>query len=137
MKIMCAIGDPSTFQPAPEETARMSRTFRMLRLLADGQPRTVAEIGAALGVSSQQIRDSIQNLRKSGDILSLSVPYTITAEGRTSLSRRETVFARVKVRAEQKAVRKVKAPKVRRASPAESITNNALAHRHVLHSIWG
>lgn len=97
----------------------MTNMKRVLALMADGKPRTRAQIQVELGWSDAQSENTIRHIRAAGGLSLMAPPpvYSITPKGRETLAKPELDKATVaKLAAERRTLR-------RRLSAADK-TNN-------------
>lgn len=137
----------------------LSIPLKILTLLADGQSRSVVEMGQALGLSPSQIWRGFKYLRDFNCFVSLPISYELTEGGRAYLALRQAraiaTQERAALIAEARAARKVRTPKapkppkvfrmpsdlVHLVVPAsrerDSIVSSAIECRPQLQSVWG
>lgn len=97
----------------------MTNMKRVLALMADGKPRTRAQIQDELGWSDAQSENTIRHIRAAGGLSLMAPPpvYSITPKGRETLAKPELDKATVaKLAAERRTLR-------RRMSAADKTSN--------------
>lgn len=98
----------------------MTNIKRVLALMADGKPRTRAQIQDELGWTYAQAENTIRNIRASGGMSLLAPPpiYTISKLGFEALAKPELDKATIAQRAKERRVKR------RRLSAAERSAKN-------------
>ena len=117
----------------------MSNVLKLLRLLSDGKPRTVAEIATECDFTMDAAHDALQNIRKRKATRSLGTPYTLTPEGLALLQEREAKRTRVEKEHKKRGrprIRPILEPMVPKQK-AETLVGLAMERQPMLAQVWG
>ena len=110
----------------------MTNTRRLAMLLADGIPRNTREIGAALGMTEQEVRSTVHELTGNGRIKRQPLQYSLTHLGQAFADKTVTpaLDAQMRKRQHQKNYRAKSASK-------RTTIQSAIRSRTALESAWG
>lgn len=71
----------------------MTNTSKVVALLADGKPRTAAEVAKAVRISEVSAQRALESIRKTGDCMARrqEILYTITPVGLSRVDRKKAI----------------------------------------------
>jgi hypothetical protein len=105
----------------------MTIKMKVLRVMADGKPRTAKEVTAETGLQPRQAEAAIRSLATRGMADSTPVMYQLNARG----------LERAKFKPKPPEQRKAEHTARRKAAPKANVTEQAKASRDPLSMAWG